>query len=80
MGAGRFDRPGYVAKAQALRGFVRPLIGEPLTDDALEGIFRPLGILNAEGGAVVLAEIELGKVAMKVLLAAVLTDALHCPA
>lgn len=44
-------------------------IGEPLADDTLEGIGRPFGIVHAKGNPVVVSEVELGKVAVQMLLA-----------
>ena len=46
-------------------------IGEALTDDALECQFGPLHVVEAEPYAKAVPEIELGKVAMQMLLATV---------
>jgi hypothetical protein len=56
---------------------VRISIGEPLADDASNRAFGASIIVDAEGGAIAVPEIELGKVAVKVLLAAMLIDAFH---
>src|ERR1700730_11292070 len=53
------------------------LIREPLPNDALQRAFGALCIVNAKLHAVVIAKIELGDVAMQMLLAAMLVDAFH---
>jgi hypothetical protein len=47
----------------------RPSIGQALADDALGQFFGARAIVHAKSGAVVVAEIELGKVAMQMLRA-----------
>ena len=58
---------------------VSPPVGEALADDARERPFRALAVVDSEGDAVVVPEIELGEVAVQVLLAAMLANALHAP-
>ena len=53
------------------------LIGQTLANDAADGFDGPLEILDAEGAALIIPEIELGEVTMKVFLGAMLIDALH---
>jgi hypothetical protein len=53
------------------------LIGEPLPDDATYGSVGSGAIIAAVCNPVVIAEFELGKVTMQVLLATVLIDALE---
>src|SRR5690606_16137101 len=57
--------------------FTSPPISEALSDHASNGHFGAVGIIYAKGDAVAVAEIELGKVAVQVLLGDVLVDALH---
>lgn len=52
-------------------------IGQPLTDDALKRTVGPLNIVHTKTNAVVIAEIELRKVAVKASFFAVLVIALH---
>jgi hypothetical protein len=52
-------------------------IGETLANNALERLVRPLHVVHAECDPVVVPEIELGEIAMQMLLAAVLIDAGH---
>jgi hypothetical protein len=54
-------------------------VREALAFRALQSRERPVAIVAPEPGAVIVAEIELGKVAVKVLLAAVLVHAGHAP-
>ena len=49
---------------------VSPPIGEALAADALEGDVGALRVIDAKADTVGIAEVELGKVARKVLLAA----------
>ncbi len=51
------------------------LISEPLALDALQSDFSALGIINAELGAIILAEIKFGQIAVKVLLIHMLINA-----
>ena len=53
----------------------RLVIGEALASDALDRTAGALGILDAKARAVVVAEVELGKVAMQVSLADAVIDA-----
>ncbi len=43
---------------------VGPCIGEPLADDTLKALNGPLAVVHAVGDAVIVAELELGKVAV----------------
>jgi hypothetical protein len=52
-------------------------IGKPLADDAKKRLIGAGLIVHAERDAVIVAEIELGEVAVQVLLRAMLVDALH---
>src|SRR6516162_1517491 len=52
-------------------------VGEPLADYAAQRPVRALLIVNAETDSVAVAEIEFGEIAMKVLLADVLIDAIN---
>ena len=52
-------------------------IGEPLADDALNGARGTLYVIYAQPDAVAIAEIELRQIAVQMLLAAMLVDALH---
>ena len=52
-------------------------IGQPLPDDAAKGFVGPLRVVDAIGDALVVPEVELGKVAVQMLFAAMLIDALH---
>lgn len=56
---------------------VRPPIGEALAFDLFEDVARALLVVDAEADAVVVAEIEFRDVAVRMVLAAVLIDALH---
>ena len=53
------------------------LIGEALADDAAKQTIGSLGIVHPTRNTVVIAELELGKVAVKVLFAAELIDTLQ---
>lgn len=53
------------------------LIGQPLADDALQQTISAGNVINTQGHAVTIAEIELGKVAVQMVMAAMLVDALH---
>lgn len=52
-------------------------IREALAGDASQRVLVALAVFDPKRRAVVLAKIELGKVAMQMLLTAVLIDALH---
>lgn len=54
-------------------------ISEALADDPAEGFDGALGIVDPVGGAVGIPEIEFGQIAMKMLVATMLIDALHAP-
>lgn len=56
---------------------VSPPIGKALAADALKGNVGALRIVDAKADAVGIAEVELGKVARKVLLATMLVDPAH---
>lgn len=53
------------------------MIRKAATHDAPQRLPGALAVVNAIGDAVVVAELELGNVAVKVLLATVLIDTLH---
>src|SRR5687768_4191972 len=54
-----------------------PPIGEALTADALKHEVGALRIVDAKLNAIAVAEIELDRIAMQMLLPAMLIDALH---
>lgn len=56
---------------------VKPPISQTLPDDPLKCTSGTLLVLNTKRRTVVVAEIKFGKVAVQVLLTAVLVDALH---
>src|SRR5262249_916761 len=58
-------------------GFVSPPIGEALSPDALERLVRALNVIHAKLDAVGVAKIEFARVAMKVLVPAMLVRADH---
>ena len=60
-----------------VRPETRPPIGQALALDARKGLGGAVCIAGAKGGAVVVPEIELAKVAVQVLLAAMMIDALQ---
>ncbi len=53
------------------------IVSKPLADDTFDRFNRTLAIIEAVGGARVVAELELGKVAVQVLLATMLVHAAH---
>jgi hypothetical protein len=53
------------------------LISEPLTNNATKEFFGPLGIVYAPGDALAIAEVKLGKVAVKMAFLAMLIHTLH---
>ena len=53
------------------------LISEPFTHNTGKEFIGPLRIINSLGNALAIAEVKLSKVAVKVLFAAMLIDALH---
>lgn len=53
------------------------MAGETLAHDTLEHVVAPLGVGHAKRNAVVIAEVELGKIAVKVMLGAMLVHAVH---
>ena len=55
-----------------VRPLINPPIGKALALDPPEGLGGALGIVDAQRHAVVVAEIELGQIAVQVLLGAVL--------
>ena len=57
-------------------GLVRPSIGQALANDAFAS-FAARSIVNAERSAVVVAEIKLRKIAVQMLLGAMLIHAAH---
>lgn len=60
-----------------LRGVVSPSVCEALTSHALKRNLTPPNIINTIRDSIVVTEIKFCSVAVKVLLAAVLVDALH---
>src|SRR3954447_13082612 len=64
-------------RCSGVSGNVRPPIHEPLAEAASDDHRRTLHILDAETHARVVPELEFGKVAVQVHLAAMLVDALH---
>ncbi|MDR7038369.1 hypothetical protein J2X36_003133 [Methylobacterium sp. BE186] len=52
-------------------------IGQAFADDAFGEISGPLNVTHAQGNAAIVAEVELRKIAVKVLLIAMLIDAFH---
>src|SRR5271165_4465259 len=75
------------SKAKIARSFATPrrrrfraiisLIGETLVSGASNCTARALSVINAKANAVRISEIELGKIAVKVLFPAMLIDADH---
>jgi hypothetical protein len=61
LGFSRLERDGFLG----FLGPTSPPIGEPLADDALRGLCHALAVINAEARTRVVAEIELGKIAMQ---------------
>jgi hypothetical protein len=57
-------------------GLVSPPIGEPLAFHAFEG-GGARGVVNANGDALIVAELKFREIAVQVLLGAMLIDALH---
>ncbi len=53
------------------------MVSQPLADDTLKQLVGTLVIFHAERNAIVVAEVELRKVAVQVVMGAVLIDALH---
>src|SRR5258708_678475 len=53
------------------------LIGEPLALHSLEQNVRAVGIFNPKSNAIAIAEIEFGKIAVQVVVAAMLIDTFH---
>ena len=53
------------------------MIGEALADDTTKQCVGAITVIAAERGAVAVAEIKFGKIAMQVLFSAVLIDAAH---
>jgi hypothetical protein len=60
-----------------VRGLVRYAIRETFALDAFEGLRRTFPVLNADCRTIRIAKVELSKVAVQVLLAAMLVHALH---
>jgi hypothetical protein len=54
-----------------------PPIGQALALDAAQRRVGTGRVIHAEGGAVIVSEVELGEVAMEVFLAAMMVDATH---
>src|SRR5208337_5103073 len=53
------------------------LISEPLTNHATKEFIGPLGIVNASGNALAIAEVKLGKITVKMMFLAMLIHTLH---
>ena len=49
-------------------------VGQPLADDAQQRPVRPLGVVDAQRDPVVEPEVELGEVAVEMLLVAMLLE------
>src|SRR5689334_8852701 len=64
-------------RCSGVSGNVRPPIHEPLAEAASDDHRRTLHILDAETHARVVSELELGKVAVQMHLAAMLVNAFH---
>jgi hypothetical protein len=58
---------------------VRPPIGQTFAGETTKGLAATLPIIAAVRDPVIVAKLELGNVAMQMLLGAVLIDALHAP-
>src|SRR3954471_16617710 len=71
-----FQRLKLACSLEACRP-IRPPIRQPLALHAEKGCLGALAIVHTQRDAVVVAELELGHVAVQVLLVAVLVDALH---
>ena len=54
----------------------RFFVGQTLTDYALNGFGRTLNVLNAQGGAFIIPEIKLAKVALQVLFGHMMINAI----
>lgn len=53
------------------------MIGKALTGSTLQGDESASAVINSQGNAVAVAEVELGKVAVQVMLCTMLVDAFH---
>jgi hypothetical protein len=73
----RGSKPGSQSWTGALGVPVRPCVSQPLADDPLEAFNCPRLVIKAVGNARVVAELELGNVAVQVMLCAVLVHAAH---
>ena len=74
-----FLAPPYTGQLRRLgeRAFVRPSIHQALALRALNDLGNALRILDAKRGTIRVAKIELSQIAVQVLLAAMLINALH---
>ena len=59
----------------SVRGFVRLVICQSLANDALKRFGRAHFVIDAKSRALVISEIELGQIALEMLLA----DVMECP-
>jgi hypothetical protein len=77
----RFARSSLVRLGEALRGIAYfPMsrsIGQSLTYNAPNDAIGSLNVVDAECGPLVVAEVELGKIPLQVLLADVMIDAIN---
>jgi len=71
----RHRKNRFAAKLKT--GLVRLPVHQPLAFDAADRRNGAVGIADAKRNAVIVAEIELGKVAVQMLLGTVLIDATH---
>jgi len=74
--------PGTLVSAfgpRCLYPLVSRLIGQALADNGLDHCIGAHGVVDAERDPVIVAEIELGKIAVDVLFGAMLVGALHAP-
>jgi len=56
---------------------VRPLIRQPLADNASHSGFRPFHVFDTKGRAVAVAEVIFSRITVQVLLGAMLVNATH---
>jgi hypothetical protein len=75
----------FTANFYRFRRALRPsstsrLISKALSYDTLQELTGALPVLNSESGAIVVAEVELRQVAVQMLAAAMLVNAVHAAA
>lgn len=56
---------------------VRPCVGQALANDALQALDGALAVIHAQSRALFIAELKFSQIAVLVLFAAVLVNALH---